>query len=183
MIPPSKIFGRLGNQMFQYAFLYAYSKDAEVDFYFQNPAWFNGYESDIRSLFGQGIPETIDMVSIHVRRGDYINNSFYVNLCQTDYYDRAIALFPHDKFLIFSDDIEWCKAHFTGKQFEFSEGKTEVEDMNLMAACKHNIIANSSFSWWAAWLNFNLDKKVIVPLDWYSDGEERTYCPPKWQRI
>jgi hypothetical protein len=181
MIKPSDIFGRLGNSLFQYAFLYAYSKDIGSDFYYQDPEYFKEYIEDIRLLFGQDI-RPIDMVAIHLRRGDYVNNDFYVDLSSTDYYDRAMKMFPREKFLVFSDDIEYAKSYFVGSEFEFSEDKTEIEDLNLMAGCKGVIMANSSFSWWGAFLG-DPDKKVIAPLEWYTDGMDRTKLMPTWIRI
>ncbi len=177
-----KQFGRLGNRMFQSAFLYAYSKDHNIDYYFQDEKWFKKYEQDIRRLFGEGIAYT-DKVAIHIRRGDYINNPFYVDLWKDGYYGRAKRLFPNEKFLVFSDDIEYCKSQLGRDIYDFSEGHIEEEDLKLMASCKHQIIANSSFSWWAAYLNPNPNKKVIYPKQWHPDGIERTKCPATWQGL
>lgn len=182
MIPMWKLSGRLGNQMFQYAYLYAQAKEEYIpDVYVQNEIYFKNYKDEIRHLFGQGIGK-INQVSIHVRRGDYVHNPFYVDLFNTDYYEKAMALFPNADFLVFSDDIEWCKRQDVFKDCEFSEGKDEVEDMNLMASCEGHIIANSSFSWWAAYLGGG---KVVAPSikNWYRDGIERTTCPKEWIRI
>lgn len=181
MISIPRVFGRLGNSLFQYAFLYANSRDKNIDFYYQDPQFFSKYQDEIRQLFGMGIPEQIDMVAIHLRRGDYVGNAFYVDLSSTDYYEKAMKLFPQEKFLVFSDDIEYAKVYFSGNEFEFSEGKSEVEDMDLMASCKGIITANSSFSWWAAFLGDN--KKVVAPKAWYTDGVERTKCPDSWIRL
>lgn len=185
MIPITKLSGRLGNQMFQYAFLLAVSEDQGVDTYFQDPVWFQKVNEKVRILFSADIPPMTDMVSIHVRRGDYIKNSMYVDLSETDYYDRAMKLFPNDIFLVFSDDIAWCKEHFGlyNPKVRYCELIDEVAAMNLMASCKHNIVANSTFSWWAAWLNKNKDKKVIAPKSWFTDGIERTICPVEWKKI
>lgn len=179
MIPIQKLTGRLGNQMFQFAFMYSFSRSYDTDYYFQDPSWFVGYEKELKVLFGQGIVP-IDQVAIHVRRGDYVGNPFYVQLWKTDYYENAMKLFPNEKFLVFSDDIEWCKAHFIGSQFEFSEGNDEVTDMNLMAGCKAVIAANSSYSFWGGFL---CKGKVVAPKAWYADGIERTVCPSNWIRI
>lgn len=182
MIHPDKIFGRLGNRMFQGAFMYAYAKKNGTDYYFQDTEFFAGYEGDIKLLFGSDIPRKTDMVAIHVRRGDYVNNSFYVDLTQTNYYIEAMLNFPDSKFLIFSDDIEWCKHQDMFKDCEFSEGNNELEDMNLMASCVGHIIANSSFSWWGAYIS-PYTKKVIYPSQWYADGIVRTKCPSEWIKI
>lgn len=177
MINPDKLFGRLGNRMFQMAFIMKYAKDNRTDIYFQDPKWFIG--DDIKRLFHIGIGEKIDQVAIHVRRGDYVNNPFYVDLTETDYYLRAMDLFPDSDFLVFSDDIEWCKSLSIFNDCSFSEGKDEIEDMNIMASCSGHIIANSSFSWWGAYLS-PYSKKIVAPNNWYSDGEQRTICPKEW---
>lgn len=108
--------------------------------------------------------------SIHVRRGDYVYNNFYHELT-LDYYKNAINEMKRDKdvnyFLIFSDDIEWCKNNFIGNEFVFIEGNFDFEDLILMSMCNHNIIANSSFSWWGSYLNENKNKKVVFPDKWF----------------
>ena len=181
MIPMWKLTGRLGNQMFQYAYLHAQVRDGIIpDVYVQDFAYFEEYANELRRIYGQGI-EPIDQVAIHVRRGDYVNNPFYVDLTKTDYYERAMAEFPNAEFLVFSDDIEWCKQQKTFEGCEFSEGNDEITDFNLMAGCKGIIIANSSFSWWGAFINPN--RKIVAPKFWYADGEERTKIPKEWTRL
>jgi hypothetical protein len=180
MIDPDKLFGRLGNRMFQMAYIYTdMRKGCVPDIYVQNYGYFDEYRNEIRQWYGSGI-EKIDMVGVHVRRGDYVNNNFYVDLTETPYYFDAMALFPKEKFLIFSDDIEWCERQKLFKGQEFSKGKTDVEDMNLLAGCKGIIMANSSFSWWSAYLS---SAKVIAPKEWFRDCVERTFIPDEWQRI
>lgn len=182
MIPMWKLSGRLGNTMFQYAYLHAQMRDKVIpDIYVQDPKYFEKYAGELKRLFGTKI-EPIAQVAIHVRRGDYVNNPFYVNLAETDYYEQAMAKFPGAEFLVFSDDIEFCKQLPVFHGCEFSEGNTEVDDMNLMAGCQGHIIANSSFSWWAAFISPHT-KKVIAPKLWYTDGDERTRCPDNWERI
>jgi len=185
-----KTFGRLGNRMFQMAALYSYaqhmadSHKKPLDIYFQDPGYFEMFEEDIRQLYKQE-GEPLDYVAIHIRRGDYVDNPFYVDLTKTDYYKDAIKQFPDHKFLVFSDDINWCKGYLCNDRVDYSEGKSEYEDFNLMTRCKHQIIANSSFSWWAAYLNPNPNKKVIAPSvkNWHPDGVERTVCPQEWIRL
>lgn len=179
MVEISKLFGRLGNQMFQSAYIYGQMKLGHIpDIYVQDPAYFDHCKDEVKKMFGSGINK-VDMVGIHVRRGDYVNNPFYVDLMETPYYRDAMALFPNEDFIVFSDDIEWCKNQGIFKDCEFSNGN-EIEDLNLMASCKGIITANSSFSWWAGYLS---DAKVIAPKKWYTDGEERTKCPSNWIRI
>jgi hypothetical protein len=187
MVPIENIMGRLGNKMFVYAYMYAQMRDGLIpDTYIQNEKYFKKYESDIKTLFGTDIG-FLPYVSVHVRRTDYVNNSFYVDLLSTDYYQKAIALFPDKQFLVFSDDPAYCKTLeiFKGKQFQIMERGDEIEDMNLASSCEQHIIANSSFSWWYAYLSPAPSKKVIAPSvkNWYSDGIERTFCPEEWIRI
>lgn len=166
MVQPYRMFGRLGNQMFQYATLIALAKETDENFYFQDVKWFQKHEALVKQYFSNGISKR-EEVSIHVRRGDYLDfDHIYKNLAKTDYYKRAIEEFPTGtKFIVFSDDIAWCKNYppFQGSNFEFSEGLDEVDDLNKMASCHHNILANSTFSWWAAYLNKHDDKIVICP--------------------
>jgi len=190
---PDFFTGRLGNRLFQTAYLYAQVKDRVIpDWYVQDPKYFECYEEEIRQLFGDGIGY-LSQVGIHVRRGanpanpeepNYSENSYYVNLGETDYYERAMALFPNEKFVVFSDDTEWCvKKFYDNPNVQVMQKGTELEDFNLLASCKHQIIANSSFSWWAAYLNPNVTKKVIAPAQWYADGVQRTVVPKEWIQL
>ena len=181
MVEPHQIFGRLGNQLFQMAFILNFAIKNKTNVFLQDENFFKDSKKEIIALFSEGIGH-IDKVSIHVRRGDYVvppHDAFYTNLCNTDYYEKAIALFPSEKFLVFSDDIPFCKTYFKGEQFEFSEGRSEIEDLNLMASCKRgNIIANSSFSWWGAYLSGNPGNKIIAPKNW--SIREVTKLPKEW---
>jgi hypothetical protein len=135
-------------------------------------------------------------VSLHVRRGDYITNPeayAFHGICSLDYYKDAVNLilssFPSSKFFIFSDDLDWCKENFTFiKNVYFVDlgiDSTDYEEMYLMSNCNHNIIANSSFSWWGAWLNRNSEKVVIAPKKWFSDHSINTsdLVPSTWIRL
>lgn len=110
-------------------------------------------------------------VSIHVRRGDYLTTPNILNL-DLNYYKKAISIvnkkINNPKFFLFSDDLNWCKGvfKFLGSDVNFVQGFDDFESLGLMKACKHNIIANSSFSWWGAWLNRNTEKIVIAPDKW-----------------
>jgi len=186
MIKPDNLFGRLGNRLFQMAYLYAEIKRGNIpDIYVQDPQFFEGCEEEIKAIFRQGI-EPLDQVAVHIRRGDYVGNPFYVDLMETTYYEQAMALFPDAQFLIFSDDIKWCKEKFGHyhKNIRYSEGKTDVEDLNLMAGCRGIITANSSLSWWAGYLA-PYATKIVAPSveNWYTDKIERTVCPQSWVRI
>lgn len=191
MIPIHKIIGRLSNQMFLTAAHYARCKETGEHFFVQDEKYFKKHENEIRQMFSDGITGGDERVSIHVRRGDYVGNPFYVDLghhkhedMSDNYYVRAMAMFPNKKFVVFSDDIEWCKNNPIFKDCEFQHG-TEVEDMNAMANCEHNIIANSSFSWWGAWLNPNPNKIVVAPARWFSDPNYEQFIgiPQTWIRI
>lgn len=192
MITPEIISGRLGNKMFQLAYIYAQMQDGHLpDIFLQDEKYFEKHKEEIKQLFGEGIGY-LSQVGVHVRRaGNPINpsepkyheNPFYASLTETDYYERAMALFPGEKFLVFSDDPDWCKEHFKGDDIQVMDKGDEVEDLNLFASCKHQIIANSSWSWWGAYLNPNEAKRVIAPKKWYADGVERTGIPSTWERI
>jgi hypothetical protein len=120
--------------------------------------------------------------SVHVRRTDYIGEPVWTELAAGDYYERAMSQFDSDTtFVIFSDDIAWCKERFRGRRVVFVEALSTVEDLFLMARCKGHIIANSSFSWWGAWLDPNPDKKVIAPSRWFSGRRADPAVP--YQRI
>lgn len=178
--------GGLGNLMFKQAFILGQYLQGDIpDSYVQGISYWKRHENEIKKIFSEGIGYD-DRVSIHVRRGDYVDSNFHFDLTKTEYYDEAMGFFPKStetKFLVFSDDIEWCKQQWQFEGCDFSEGKSEVEDLNLMASCKSNIIANSTFSWWAAWLNPNADKKVICPKKWFVDGKERIELPEEWIKI
>ena len=185
--------GGLGNQMFQYAYLLSLVKKGDIpNIYLQDEKYFEDVKDEVWLAFKQGANFVYDKISLHVRRGDYINNPFYVDLTKTDYYERAIELFPNEKFVVFcadrqegsddKSDMEWCKEHFKGDRFEFFQGKDEVEDMNAMIGCKGHIMANSSFSWWASYIGRG---KTVAPSPekWYTDGRERTICLKEWIKI
>ncbi len=138
--------------------------------------------------------ESSNAVSLHVRRGDYANiktvTQFH-GLMGLDYYKKAIELIakqvknPH--FFVFSDEPEWCKKNL---KIDYpttyvSHNKDGSEDMRLMSHCKHHIIANSSFSWWGAWLNPRKDKIVYAPKVWFQvkHPNAKDVVPKSWQRI
>lgn len=192
MTNPDKIGGRMGNKMFQLAYLYTQVKEGLIpDIYVQDYNLFKKYESDIRSWFGDDIGY-LPYVAIHLRVGSnpvnpeepkYIDNPFYVSLAKTGYYINAINQFPNRKFLVFSDDIEFAKTYFEGDKFAFDDSANDIDAFNRMASCDSQIIANSSYSWWAAFLNKNPSKKVIYPQLWFADGVKRVTMPNDWIEI
>jgi hypothetical protein len=120
-----------------------------------------------------------ESVSLHVRRGDYVSNPTsyaYHGVCDANYYNKAVELVASKKknlkLFIFSDDLKWCQEnlHFELPHF-FVETDSNIKDLYLMSTCKHNVTANSSFSWWAAWLNKFGDKIVIAPSRWFAQAE------------
>lgn len=133
-------------------------------------------------------------VSIHVRRGDYVENKKTKKdhfVCNDDYYKKAISLITNKvekpRFFIFSDDINWVKENFSLSNVIFvsDQGLSDYEELILMSHCKHNIIANSSFSFWAAWLNNNGNKIIIAPKIWNRryDKHYKDLAPLEWIRI
>jgi hypothetical protein len=173
-------------------------RDTTLVGFWQSEKYFEGYHDEVRKLFPLNIqPEHKDYVSIHVRRGDYVQHSNSFPPVNDDYLIRAMSHIGMDKrFIFFSDDIQWCMnfthrnfSAFDDVDFEFSQGKNEFEDLSLMASCSHNIIANSTFSWWAAWLNPNPDKIVVSPSmhNWFGPGftgsVPKDIIPPQWHQI
>jgi hypothetical protein len=134
-------------------------------------------------------------VAVHVRRGDYLNNPLANathGLCSKEYYEKAISYMnsaiDNPKFFFFSDDIQWVKAQFGSLAecnfIDWNTGNDSYKDMQLMSLCKHNIVANSSFSWWSAWLNQNSEKKVIAPIRWFvSNIDDSDLIPSTWVRM
>lgn len=178
--------GGLGNILFKEAFIYACMRKHEIpDIYVQDEAYFAPFAEELKQRFGEGVGFMPNYVSIHVRRGDYVNNSFHWDLSETDYYEKAMVLFPDKQFIVFSDDIAWCKQQDIFKDCAFSENEDEVTDFNIMASCESNIIANSTFSWWAAYINPCPAKKIVAPREdtWFRDGIIRIKMPPTWVQI
>lgn len=133
-------------------------------------------------------------VSVHIRRGDYINDKLFKGTCGIDYYKKAIEEINKktipELFCIFSDDILWCKKNiepFLGDietiYVDWNTGNDNYKDMQLMTKCKHNIIANSSFSWWGAWLNNSKDKIVIAPKKWYNTNIKVSPAAYSWIKL
>lgn len=157
--------------------------------YWQNEQYLNDNRNTLKKYFkfkpisATGLKETADLitatnaVSIHVRRGDYLQSAAHVTL-DSRYFREAIQYMRHKiadpYFFVFSDDINWAKEHLQADHIHFVENNNiehSYIDMQLMSYCKHNIIANSTFSWWAAWLNENPGKTVISPALWFNIQE------------
>ena len=149
--------------------------------YYQTEKYFEHCKKEILDIFTfkpkikvkalERFPKVIhDTVGIHVRVGDYAGLQQYHPICEPEYYQSAMKYFEDKEyyFLIFSDNIDYCKEMFGESENILYICNNEPEvDMALMSICEHNVIANSSFSWWAAWLNKNPNKKVIAPKNWF----------------
>jgi len=134
-------------------------------------------------------------VGLHVRRGDFVSLADAAQLhglCSIDYYRRAIGLIkdhcPACHFMVFSDDPEWARAELPldpSTVFVTGNERQPEQDLTLMSACTHHIIANSSFSWWAGWLGYSPKQRVIAPTPWYASAkmDARDLVVPGWQYI
>jgi len=135
-------------------------------------------------------------VSVHVRRGDYANDpatNAYHGTCEPEWYAQAQQMIeqqvPAPAYLVFSDDPDWARANLpslaNARFVEPSTDGRDEQDMHLMSLCHHHIIANSSFSWWGAWLNPRPDKVVIGPRQWFRSGKHdtRDLLPQDWIRL
>ena len=127
-----------------------------------------------------------DVISIHIRRGDYLHKQDRHPVLDMDYYETAIHHFDNSKkFYIFTDDVDWCKERFSTTRCQIIQEKDYI-DLWMMSLCEHNIIANSSFSWWGAWLNKNPDKIVIAPNIWFGPKKKldaKDLVPKEWIRL
>jgi hypothetical protein len=160
-----------------------------LDGYFQNEKYFKGAEEELRKIFSTDSGVFFGNVcSIHVRRGDYLKYPLIHTNIGMDYYKKAIEIMRsrgYEKFMVFSDDIDWCKQNFIGDEYSFSEGHRNYQDLNMMSSCKSHIIANSSFSWWGAWLGGNPQKTIIAPEQWFGPEGPSNYeiVPENWIKL
>jgi hypothetical protein len=132
-------------------------------------------------------------VSMHIRRGDYVSNdttNAFHGLCDLSYYENSVAYLTSKiksfELFVFSDDIAWCRTNIRFSQsVHFISETNAYEDLHLMHLCQHNIIANSSFSWWGAWLNNYKSKIVIAPKQWFADTKVDTkdIIPESWIKV
>lgn len=178
----------------------------KVESYYQGEKYFIDIADEIRkeftlkkglSLKAQEILQKMEnnnSVSLHVRRGDYVSNkttNTYHGVCGLEYYQAAMDLIKekviNPTFFVFSDDIAWARENFIGIEFIFvsSPEIEDTEEMILMSKCKHDIVANSSFSWWGSWLNNSSNKIVIAPKKWFNDkkADENNIVPDRWFKI
>lgn len=177
--------------------------DDDVDFlgYYQTEKYFNHIKDEILSDFTFKDEILLDcksfynehfindkVISLHIRRGDYITNSNHP-VQSIDYYENALSNFSNDiPVLIFSDDPKWCENQklFESDRFFISHGGDPIADLCMMTLCDYHIIANSSYSWWGAWLSQS--EKVIAPSEWFGGELKKTkdtkdiYCD-NWEII
>ena len=182
-------------------------RNSYISGYWQSEQYFQDHISIIRSDFKFKIPFSehnaelakkigqVNAVSLHVRRGDYAANPIVLathGLCSLQYYKEAIRFVSErvnePYFFIFSDDIEWVKDNleigFQHQYIDHNYGLESYNDMRLMSLCQHHIIANSSFSWWGAWLNPSPAKLVVSPEKWFSNDNQATdLIPREWVRL
>lgn len=178
--------------------------------YWQSERYFLSHAAQIRSAFrfrldlsdaNRSIAHAISQrtsVSVHVRRGDYVNNAKTLakhGTCSLGYYFSAIETmlqrFPEARFFAFTDDPQWVVSELQSRYPELTlvnhnKGLNSHNDMRLMSLCQHHIIANSSFSWWGAWLNPNPDKTVIAPARWFASIDKWNIddlIPKQWERM
>jgi hypothetical protein len=185
--------------------------DRYFEGYWQSEKYFSGIEATIRRDFSFKLPLSErnrailaglrrPAASVHVRRGDYLAHP-NLDICTPAYYERAVAILRDlgiSSFLVFSDDIPYCRTTLGlgGDETVFvdwNRGEDSWQDMALMARCDHNIIANSSFSWWAAWLNPSPAKSIVAPSVWNRrqfESRDRYYhfsfddiVPAAWLRV
>lgn len=154
--------------------------DLVIDGFFQSEKYFaHNREEILNYLNFDGVAKIVDekygdllnvkTTAIHVRRGDYVRHSNHHPVQTMDYFNKGIDVVKDntDTFLVFSDDIEWCKEHFKVDNIIYIEDEKDYIEIYLMSLCDNDIIANSSFSWWGAWLNTKEDKVVIGPTKWF----------------
>ena len=148
--------------------------------------------SDFTQRLDERILATRNSVFVHIRRGDYVSNakaSQHHGVCGIDYYKQAIAYVrervDRPEFYIFSDDLAWVRPELgpllsPTTYVSGNQGSNSWQDMLLMSHCRHGILANSSFSWWGAWLNPEPDRIVVAPRQWFADQSANDLLPDRW---
>jgi len=174
-----------------------YKEDSHyyLDGYWQSEKYFIEIEDTVRECLKPSEStitklkekySTKNSVSIHIRKTDYVTSNGYHPIQPIKYYKDGLNHIDYENILVFSDDINWCKENLKFDNIIFVEDNDDIEDLWLMSLCNHNIIANSSFSWWGAWLNNNKNKKVIAPKNWFGDKSglnKFDIIPEKWIKI
>lgn len=181
----------------------SYKKDIYLVGYWQSTKYFKDIDDVIRQEFVPkedrlecnkdlySIIENTESVCVTIRRGDYVSNPKYKKifyLCNLNYFKKAIEIMKkkinNPVFIFFSDDIEWVKENLKVENAFYENGNDPVwEKLRLMSTCKHFIISNSSFSWWAQHLSNNANKVVISPNKWFPDNRKCDIFEPGWDLI
>lgn len=176
-----KIYRTYNEPFFSYKKIPNFIESVKLHGYFQSEKYFIDHKKEIGDLFvipkekSEFLLKKYSLIlngntcSIHVRRGDYVNLQSYHPLQTLDYYKKSYSEIGEDKtFFIFSDDIKWCENNlYFIKNKIYCKDNEDYEDLYLMSMCENNIIANSSFSWWGAWLNQDKKNKIIAPKNWF----------------
>ena len=164
-------------------------KNLDLHGYFQSYRYFNFCEDLIRKKLTptdqEYFPTLPDICGIHVRRTDYLKFADHHTNLGMGYYEQAMNEVGSRHYMVFSDDPAWCKEAFSGfPNVDVSEEADALTDFSMMISCENQIIANSSFSWWAAWLNPNSDKVVVAPKNWFGPSlkchDTKDLIPPEW---
>lgn len=158
--------------------------------YWQSEKYFAHCREEVLNAFRIPYKMNEGVVSIHVRRGDYLQLPDKHPPVPLVWYLNAVNYFQgfgYYKFLVFSDDIKWCKENFKSEIFSFSEGNREMRDLELMANCEHNISSASTFGWFGAWLNRNPSKIIVIPKQWFVEGhgglDTSDIVPESWIKL
>jgi hypothetical protein len=179
------------------------TEDTELEGYFQSEKFFSDYEHEVREqlkfkeeiieIVKNKYPEITESTSIHIRRGDYLNQTDYHPVLPLNYYETIINdhLEIDKKIFVFSDDESWCRNKFNSSKFIFPNfiNDNDLLSFVLMSMSKEIVISNSTYSWWAAWLNDQKDKKIFSPHHsmWfgknYSNLDNSTIIPENWIQI
>ena len=163
-------------------------KNIILNGYWQTEKYFKEFRDEVIEAMGYPWHPRDGLVSVHVRRGDYLRLTQKHPPVPVSWYEEAMRRFPGYAFRFFSDDIAWCKETFGHRSdVSFSEGNLEEQDLIEMSWCEHHICSASTFSWWGAWLNRNPQKRIIIPRLWFQPGYRKTdtkdIVPPEWERL
>lgn len=159
-----------------------------LDGYWQNEKYFGKHKEEILKLFNLPYIKKQNVVGVHVRRGDYVQLRDKHPEVSPGWYENAMYLFKDFSFMIFSDDIEYCKTIFAHRDdVMYSEGKSELEDLISFSECEHQVNSASTFSWWGSYLNRNENKKCVFPKRWFTPSHSNAWTEeivlPEWIRI
>lgn len=197
---------------YQHQYHYNYTKDhfrirdnTYITGWYQHEEYFATYRQALLKEFSlkkawkipvplKQILKENEVISLHIRRGDYITNPTVrkiMHICDQEYYRKAVEYIrkrlDHPYLLVFTNDVEWVRKNFhsdlpmmiVSETFEL----TDAHELLLMSCCNHNIISNSTYSWWGAWLNTHKDKIVIAPQKWFVDPQRKNIAAKQWIRL